>query len=96
MVGVMAKVISTTCSVHLQKAYEFTVVPDGYGLSYAIGPEYVRWGITCSKTHPEGKNRHGQPWKNAQELKEALEEAADETSAMLEAGNPEKIPMKRS
>jgi len=70
------------------------VVPDGYGLSYAIGPEYVRWGITCSKTHPDGKNRHGQPWKNASEMKKALQEAADETSAMLEAGNPEKIPMK--
>lgn len=72
------------------------VVPDGYGLSYAIGPEYVRWSITCSKTHPEGKNRHGQPWRSAAELKKALQEAADETSAMLEAGNPEKIPMQKA
>ena len=71
------------------------VVPDGYGLSYAIGNDYIRWGITCSKTHTEGKNRHGQPWKTAAELKRALEAAADETSAMLEAGNPEIIPMNK-
>ncbi|KAL0961370.1 hypothetical protein HGRIS_006326 [Hohenbuehelia grisea] len=47
------------------------VVPDGYGLSYSIGDEYIRWTITSLK-------------RNTAELKHYLAEAATETRAMLE------------
>ncbi|THV03885.1 acyltransferase ChoActase/COT/CPT [Dendrothele bispora CBS 962.96] len=47
------------------------VVPDGYGLSYAIGDEYIRWTITSLK-------------RNTAELKHYLAEAATETRAMME------------
>ncbi|KAF9005419.1 acyltransferase ChoActase/COT/CPT [Cyathus striatus] len=48
------------------------VVPDGYGLSYAIGDEYVRWTITSLK-------------RNTSELRHYLAEAATEVRDMLEA-----------
>lgn len=48
------------------------VVPDGYGLSYSIGDEYVRWTITSLKRRTE-------------ELKHYLAEAATEVRQMLEA-----------
>ncbi|KAK7056966.1 Carnitine O-acetyltransferase mitochondrial [Paramarasmius palmivorus] len=47
------------------------VVPDGYGLSYAIGDDYIRWSITSLK-------------RNTAELKHYLAEAATETRAMME------------
>jgi carnitine O-acetyltransferase len=47
------------------------VVPDGYGLSYAIGDNYIRWSITSLK-------------RNTAELKHYLAEAATETRAMME------------
>jgi len=47
------------------------VVPDGYGLSYSIGNEYIRWTITSLKRHTA-------------ELKHYLAEAATETRAMME------------
>ncbi|KAK0487531.1 acyltransferase ChoActase/COT/CPT [Armillaria novae-zelandiae] len=47
------------------------VVPDGYGLSYAIGDEYIRWTITSVK-------------RNTAELKHYLAEAATETRIMME------------
>ncbi|KAH8825173.1 acyltransferase ChoActase/COT/CPT [Flagelloscypha sp. PMI_526] len=47
------------------------VVPDGYGLAYAIGDDYIRWTITSLKLRTA-------------ELKGHLEEAANETRAMLE------------
>jgi carnitine O-acetyltransferase len=62
-----------------------TVVPDGYGLSYAIGNDHVRWTTTCLKSNT--KNRMGQTWRTAKELKAALEEAAEETKKMLEDGD---------
>jgi carnitine O-acetyltransferase len=57
--------------------YEFSffldlVVPDGYGLSYSIGNDYIRWTITSSKRRTEV-------------LKHYLAEAATEVKHMLEA-----------
>lgn len=49
----------------------FTVVPDGYGLSYSIGDNYIRWTITSLK-------------RQTQELRRCLEEAAVETRDMME------------
>ncbi|TFK39028.1 acyltransferase ChoActase/COT/CPT [Crucibulum laeve] len=48
------------------------VVPDGYGLSYAIGDDYIRWTITSLKLRTA-------------ELKHHLAEAATEVKQMLEA-----------
>jgi len=48
------------------------VVPDGYGLSYAIGNDYIRWTITSLK-------------RDTQVLKHYLAEAATEVKHMLEA-----------
>ncbi|KAI8986185.1 acyltransferase ChoActase/COT/CPT [Trametes punicea] len=47
------------------------VVPDGYGLSYSIGDNYIRWTITSLKRRTE-------------ELKRYLAEAATETRDMME------------
>ncbi|KAI0755122.1 acyltransferase ChoActase/COT/CPT [Daedaleopsis nitida] len=47
------------------------VVPDGYGLSYSIGEDYIRWTITSLK-------------RNTAELKHYLAEAATETRIMME------------
>ncbi|KAG7088269.1 hypothetical protein E1B28_012283 [Marasmius oreades] len=48
------------------------VVPDGYGLAYSIGENYIRWTITS------------QVKRNATELRHYLAEAATETRAMME------------
>ncbi|KAG6875761.1 hypothetical protein C0992_002501 [Termitomyces sp. T32_za158] len=48
------------------------VVPDGYGLSYAIGDEYIRWTITSIKRRTEA-------------FKHYLAEAATEIRDMMEA-----------
>jgi carnitine O-acetyltransferase len=47
------------------------VVPDGYGLSYSIGDDYIRWTITSLKLDTE-------------EFKECLANAATETRQMME------------
>ena len=47
------------------------VVPDGFGLSYTIGDEYIRWTVTSLK-------------RGTQQLKHYLAEAATETRAMME------------
>ncbi|EMD39824.1 hypothetical protein CERSUDRAFT_112084 [Gelatoporia subvermispora B] len=47
------------------------VVPDGYGLSYSIGDDYIRWTITSLK-------------RRTAELKHYLAEAATETRRMME------------
>lgn len=47
------------------------VVPDGYGLSYSIGDDYVRWTITSRKLDTE-------------KFKECLADAATETRQMME------------
>ena len=47
------------------------MVPDGYGLSYSIGDNYIRWTITSLK-------------RRTQELKQALLDAALETRDMME------------
>ena len=44
---------------------------DGYGLSYSIGDNYIRWTITSLKRHTA-------------ELKHYLAEAATETRQMME------------
>ncbi|KAG6810063.1 hypothetical protein H0H92_013519 [Tricholoma furcatifolium] len=48
------------------------VVPDGYGLSYSIGDEYIRWTITSKK-------------RKTEVLKHYLAEAATEIRDMMEA-----------
>ena len=48
-----------------------TVVPDGYGLAYSIGEDYIRWTITSLK-------------RGTAELKHYLAEAATETRTMLD------------
>ncbi|KAG6875745.1 hypothetical protein C0992_002550 [Termitomyces sp. T32_za158] len=48
------------------------VVPDGYGLSYAIGDEYIRWTITSIRRRTEA-------------FKHYLAEAATEIRDMMEA-----------
>jgi len=48
------------------------VVPDGYGLSYAIGDDYIRWTITSLK-------------RDTEVLKHYLAEAATDVKRMLEA-----------
>ncbi|THH06706.1 hypothetical protein EW146_g9528 [Bondarzewia mesenterica] len=47
------------------------VAPDGYGLSYAIGDDYIRWTITSLKRHTAV-------------LKQYLAEAATETRQMMD------------
>ncbi|KZT11861.1 acyltransferase ChoActase/COT/CPT [Laetiporus sulphureus 93-53] len=47
------------------------VVPDGYGLSYSIGDDYIRWTITSLK-------------RRTAELKRYLAEAATETRQMMD------------
>lgn len=47
------------------------VVPDGYGLSYSIGDDYIRWTITSLKLGTD-------------EFKRCLVEAATETRQMME------------
>ncbi|KAF9646180.1 acyltransferase ChoActase/COT/CPT [Thelephora ganbajun] len=49
------------------------VVPDGYGLSYSIGDNYIRWTITSLK-------------RGTKELGHYLAEAATETRQMMERG----------
>ncbi|CDO71679.1 hypothetical protein BN946_scf184915.g23 [Trametes cinnabarina] len=51
--------------------YGEAVVPDGYGLSYSIGDNYIRWTITSRK-------------RRTAELKHYLAEAATETREMME------------
>lgn len=48
------------------------VVEDGYGLSYSIGDDYIRWTITSLK-------------RETDVLKHYLAEAASEVKHMLEA-----------
>jgi len=57
------------------------VVPDGYGLSYAIGDDYVRWTITSLK-------------RRTGELKHYLAEAATEVRQMLEAAEKKEAKAK--
>jgi carnitine O-acetyltransferase len=52
------------------------VVPDGYGLSYAIGDDYIRWIITSLK-------------RNTSEFKHYLAEAATEVRISLERAEKE-------
>ena len=52
-------------------ANQNAVVPDGYGLSYAIGDDYIRWTITSLK-------------RNTAELRHYLAEAATETRVMMD------------
>ena len=47
------------------------MVPDGYGLSYSINNDSIRWTITSLK-------------RNTAELKHYLAEAATETRVMME------------
>lgn len=47
------------------------MVSDGYGLSYSIGNDYIRWTITSLK-------------RKTAEFKHYLAEAASETKRMME------------
>jgi carnitine O-acetyltransferase len=53
------------------------VVPDGYGLSYSIGDDYLRWSIT-SKKSDNGKELR------TKELKHHLADAATDVRRMME------------
>jgi carnitine O-acetyltransferase len=53
------------------------VVPDGYGLSYSINDDSIRWGITSLK-------------RDTLKLKHYLAEAATETRQMMERAAAEK------
>jgi len=57
----------------LSSKYRFccTVVPDGYGLSYSIGDDYIRWTITSLKLETDV-------------FKDCLAQAAMETRQMME------------
>ncbi len=55
-----------------------TVVPDGYGLSYSIGDDYIRWTITSLKLDTE-------------KFKQCLAEAATETRQMMERARQAEI-----
>jgi len=59
----------TYCSSH-------PVVPDGYGLSYSIGDDHIRWTITSLKLGTE-------------KFKACLAEAATETRQMMERARQE-------
>ena len=52
--------------------FSFTVVPDGYGLSYSIGDKYICWTITSMK-------------RNTADLKRHLIEAASQVRKMLKS-----------
>ncbi|KAJ8515364.1 hypothetical protein ONZ45_g7198 [Pleurotus djamor] len=56
------------------------VVPDGFGLSYAIGEDHIRWTITCIKNN-----------QSAKVLKHYLAEAATEVRQMMERAAKEKV-----
>ncbi|KAF4583809.1 Carnitine O-acetyltransferase mitochondrial [Pleurotus pulmonarius] len=57
------------------------VVPDGFGLSYAIGDDYIRWTITCLRGNKNG---------SAEDLKRCLAEAANDVKTMMEEEAREK------
>ncbi|TEB30576.1 acyltransferase ChoActase/COT/CPT [Coprinellus micaceus] len=54
------------------------VVPDGFGLSYSIGDDYVRWTVTSSTKGGRGKEAN-------EKLVHYLAEAAGEVRKMMEA-----------
>jgi carnitine O-acetyltransferase len=61
-----------TCTRVYGKFLPFNeVVPDGYGLSYSIGNDYIRWTITSLK-------------RRTAELKHHLAKAATEVKHMME------------
>jgi len=55
------------------------VVPDGYGLSYSVGDDYMRWTITSRKLGTD-------------EFKGYLAEAATETRQMMERATQTEVP----
>jgi carnitine O-acetyltransferase len=61
---------------------ERSVVPDGYGLSYSIGDDYIRWTITSLKLETDV-------------FKDCLAQAATQTRQMMErAGHVKGIKTK--
>ena len=60
-----------------------TVVPDGYGLSYSIGDDYIRWTITGLKGQNVSGLRHYLA-EAATEIKEMMERAAAADAAKTE------------
>jgi hypothetical protein len=65
---------ATPYRTQTKPAYPPTVVPDGYGLSYGIGADYIRWTITNVKANT----------RDGAELKHYLAEAATEVKHMME------------
>lgn len=69
--------------------YLSLVVPDGYGLAYAIGSDYIRWSITSLK-------RDGDVFKHylaeaASEVRDMMDRAAKEAAAAAPAGEKAKL-----
>ena len=64
-------VLSPWFAVLLLTTLSRAVVPDGYGLSYSIGGDYLRWTITSLKLDTD-------------KFKSCLAEAATETRQMME------------
>lgn len=58
------------------------VVPDGYGLSYAIGDDYIRWTVTSLKGMKSDALRHYLA-EAATEVKVMMEKAAAQPEAKL-------------
>lgn len=57
------------------------VVPDGYGLSYGIGADYIRWTITSVKDVRDGAVLKHYLAEAATEVKLMMENAAKEAQA---------------
>jgi carnitine O-acetyltransferase len=55
----------------LEPIHSPPVVPDGYGLAYSIGNDYIRWTVTSLK-------------RRTADLRQYLAEAATETRQMME------------
>jgi Choline/Carnitine o-acyltransferase len=71
MVGDMGKVCAVSFKGIQSLLLFCPVVPDGYGLSYSIGGDHIRWTITSLKLGTE-------------KFKACLAEAATETRQMME------------
>ncbi|RXW21507.1 hypothetical protein EST38_g4351 [Candolleomyces aberdarensis] len=67
------------------------VVPDGFGLSYSIGDDYVRWTVTSSQKGGRGKEANEQIVhylaEAAGELKKTMEAAAKADAAKAKEGS---------
>ncbi|EJU03250.1 acyltransferase ChoActase/COT/CPT [Dacryopinax primogenitus] len=63
------------------------VVPEGYGLAYAIHPDHLRWTITCLKGEGEGGRAERMAWY--------IEEAAGRVRRMMRSAREEEKGLER-